>query len=210
MYLVHERVSTWACSLSLCEYYYLYVYTTISMCKLLSLCLYYYLYVYTTISIWILLSLCDYYYFYVYTLISMRILWSLCVYSDLYGQWYVVMSLTFVVKSAHTDWALQKDLFAGLGSRPAEDAVVNGGTMLIAAITLQIWNLKFKKFDFFVAVKRKFYVRNSVTRLGDFESSWWQNIFQKYDVIVKLSLTMLSWDKVLWLDVSSDVTNFNQ
>ena len=146
------------------------------MCKLLSLCLYYYLYVYTTISIWILLSLCDYYYFYVYTLISMRILWSLCVYSDLYGQGYVVMSLTFVVKSAHTDWALQKDLFAGLGSRPAEDAVVNGGTMLIAAITLQIWNLKFKIFDFFCCCKKKILREEQCDQIGRF----WKFLVTKY------------------------------
>ena len=57
--------------LSLCVYYNLYVYTTITMCIPQSLCFYYNIYVYTTIS--------------VYTTITMCILQSLCLYYNLYG-----------------------------------------------------------------------------------------------------------------------------
>ena len=61
---------TWS-MLSLCLYYNLYVYTTISMSILQSLCKCCNLYVYTTISMSILQSLCLYYNLYVYTTISM-------------------------------------------------------------------------------------------------------------------------------------------
>ena len=57
---------------SLCLYYDLYVYTTISMSILRSLCLYYDFYVNTMISMSILRSLCQYYDLYVYTTISMN------------------------------------------------------------------------------------------------------------------------------------------
>ncbi len=62
---------------SLCIYYNLYAYTTISMRILQSPCVYYNLHAYTTISMCILQSLCVYYNLYAYTTISMRILWSL-------------------------------------------------------------------------------------------------------------------------------------
>ena len=63
---------TWS-MLSLCLYYNLYVYTTISMSILQSLCKCCNLYVYTTISMSILQSLCLYYNLYVYTTISVSI-----------------------------------------------------------------------------------------------------------------------------------------
>ena len=69
------------------------------MCILQSLCVYYNLYLYTTISIWILRSLCVYYNLYVYTTISMCILQSLCVYYNLYAYTTISMcrSLWFYV-----------------------------------------------------------------------------------------------------------------